>query len=351
VIRRWLLVVALPLLLTGALAACSSDDSERSDGSADGDAPAEAGGTSDDSTPAGGSSTEGAAPSEPAPCDPARPVPAGQTREVLVVDGVERSYLLDVPDTYDGSSAVPLILDLHGSGSSAEQQVLYSGLPAAAAEVGAIVASLDGTGTPQGFGISPTSRDVPVVIQLLDELEARFCIDADRIGSTGISNGSATSSILACALDGRLASIGMVAATVGPFDCDEAERVSVIAFHGTDDETVPYGGGDVSSDSGGAANALDVRPAEDQIREWAAQDGCDAGPATDQVAHDVRQWSFEGCEAGTAVVFYRIEGTGHTWPGSPVPFDILEARLGPNTDSVHAAELIVDFIATHPRQT
>jgi polyhydroxybutyrate depolymerase len=333
--RRWVSFLLVPLMVLGAVA-CSTDVDDVAE-----DPPF---GRTDDSTPVDRAPLE-------VVCDQARPAPAGQTREWLTVDGVERSYLLDVPDTYDGTLAVPLVLDLHGSGSNAEQQVLYSGLPAAAAEVGAILATLDGTGTPQGYGLSPESPDVAVVSQLLDDLEARFCIDGRRIGSTGISNGSATSSILACALDGRLASIGMVAATVGPFTCEEDVRVSVIAFHGTADQTVPYDGGEVSSDSGGSGNGLGVPPAEEGIAAWATQDGCEPEPEEEQVAADVRRWGFTGCDAGTAVDFYRIEGIGHVWPGSPVPFELLEDRLGPNSDSVDAAALIVDFIATHPRRS
>jgi len=68
------------------------------------------------------------------------------------------------------------------------------------------------------------------------------------------------------------------------------------------------------------------------------------------VAADVRLWQFPACEAGTAVELYRLYGVGHVWPGSSVPFDLLEDRLGPNTDSIVASQLIVDFIATHPRR-
>ena len=341
--RRFLVVVALWVGTLLVVAACAPDDGG-AEGSADGAAPS---GASLDQDDAGAD----AAPASPAGCDPGRPVPTGQVREQLLVEGVERSYLLDVPEGYDGSEAVPLILNLHGSGSNAEQQVLYSGLVAAAAEVGAVVVSLDGTGTPQGFGLGPASPDVEVVAQLLDLLEDQLCIDTDRVGSTGISNGSATSAILACALDGRLASIAMVAATIGPFECDEGVRVSVVAFHGTADQTVPYEGGDVNSQSGGAVNALGVLPAEEQIRSWADQDGCDAEPLVEDVASDVVRWTFVGCEAATEVVFHRLEGVGHTWPGSPVPFELLEERLGPNTDSIDAARVIVDFIVSHPRRS
>ncbi|OWY58773.1 hypothetical protein B7486_78165, partial [cyanobacterium TDX16] len=83
-IPRRLLLVTLPFVLAGALVACSSDESSSS---SDGSEATEAASTSDDSTPGGAPTDEDASSSEPEPCDPARPVPAGQTREALVVDG------------------------------------------------------------------------------------------------------------------------------------------------------------------------------------------------------------------------------------------------------------------------
>ena len=40
-------------------------------------------------------------------------------------DGMERDYIIYVPEIYDGSKAVPLILNFHGFGSSASQQMFY----------------------------------------------------------------------------------------------------------------------------------------------------------------------------------------------------------------------------------
>lgn len=40
----------------------------------------------------------------------------------LTVDGLERSYILHVPDSYDGRQPVPLILDFHGGGGNATNQ-------------------------------------------------------------------------------------------------------------------------------------------------------------------------------------------------------------------------------------
>ncbi|MGB1170113.1 MAG: hypothetical protein ACPG4G_08555, partial [Flavobacteriaceae bacterium] len=40
-------------------------------------------------------------------------------------DGIQRDYILYIPELYDGSSAVPLVLNFHGFGSNATQQMFY----------------------------------------------------------------------------------------------------------------------------------------------------------------------------------------------------------------------------------
>src|SRR5512134_2010766 len=50
----------------------------------------------------------------------------GVTAEKLTSGGRERTYRLFVPAGYDGRTALPLVLDLHGSGGTAERQAANS---------------------------------------------------------------------------------------------------------------------------------------------------------------------------------------------------------------------------------
>jgi polyhydroxybutyrate depolymerase len=337
---RRTLIHGLLVLVVITAAACSSSDG----------AP-EA--TTDDSTAAPTESSDDTASDSAVagaeiPCSPAAPGTPGETLEVLSSGGVDRTYRLDVPDTYDGSARAPLFISLHGFNSNAIQQDIYSGLDQAAAEVGGIVATPDGLGAPQGWGLQPEGADAAFVSALIDDLEQRFCVDTTRVAAVGISNGSALSAILGCALADQLSAVGLAAATVGPLDCAPSTRTSVIAFHGTADRTVPYDGGGVTS--GGRANGLQVVPAEEGIALWADQDRCAPDPEVDAVAADVDRWEYQGCEDGAAVTFYRVEGAGHVWPGSPIQAGALTERLGANTDSIDASALMVDFVVAHPRR-
>lgn len=56
--------------------------------------------------------------------------------------------------------------------------------------------------------------------------------------------------------------------------------------------------------------------------------------------------AFGGCSEGADVVFYRIDGGGHTWPGGK---QYLSPWLvGTTNRDVSASELIWRFFAAHP---
>src|SRR5262245_27671937 len=59
------------------------------------------------------------------------PAPAGTDVPVtLRSGGIDRTYVVHVPATYDGSQAVALVIVLHGSGGDAEEAARISGMSA-----------------------------------------------------------------------------------------------------------------------------------------------------------------------------------------------------------------------------
>jgi polyhydroxybutyrate depolymerase len=317
--QTWWLSVALVLLLVAG--GCSSEDGGGVPEAADGSMPA-------DGSSQGETGTES--------CDPAAETTPGETVEALQSGGVTREYRLDVPTGYDGSTPVPLFVDFHGFGSSSERQDEYSALDEAAAEVDGIVATPQGLGG-GAWGFAPDSTDLTFLSELITELQARLCIDPTRVASTGISNGSALSATAACVLSDQLSAVGLVAATVPPLGCTPEARTSVIAFHGTADPVAAYEG----------RPADDLVGAEDGIRAWAGQDGCQGEPTVEDVAADVVHWTWSDCGGDTAVDFYAVQGAGHVWPGAPEAPDARDDQQ--NTDSISASQLIVEFVMAHPR--
>ncbi|HEY8172149.1 MAG TPA: PHB depolymerase family esterase [Dehalococcoidia bacterium] len=268
-------------------------------------------------------------------CTPARPHAAGNSNETITSGGIERSYILHVPPQYDGSQAVPLVLNFHGFGSGATQQANYSRFPAKADEAGFIAVTPDGTGTPRRWNLFPTGQpdDIAFVRDLLDSLEANLCIDGKRVFVAGISNGAAFSMQLACAMPDRIAAAAAVAALTYPLRCTDGTQTGVIAFHGTADPCVPFTGG-----TSACGLMLPVAPIETSALNWAKHDGCNQTPSVTQLTEHVRVTAYSECRDNVSVVLYVVDGGGHTWPGS---IDV--ARLGPTTHEIDATDLIWEY--------
>ena len=109
-----------------------------------------------------------------------------------------------MPDSYNGTTPTPLVVNFHGFTSNSTQQLAYSDLATAGTERGYIVVTPQGTTLGAsgptwwnilggGLGVD----DVGFVTALLDSLEAELCVDAGRIYSTGISNGAGISAVRA----------------------------------------------------------------------------------------------------------------------------------------------------------
>jgi polyhydroxybutyrate depolymerase len=329
-----LLPVAVLALVT-VLAACSSGGS---------------GGGAAKTTTTTAAAARDASPS--AGCqDPAAPA----TEETVDVAGASRHYHLALPD--DPKRPAPVILDLHGLGESAEQQVAYSQLAKAGPKAGAIVVTPSSDNSSNSWALPPLGdKDADFMRAILDHVEATRCVDRNREVAAGISNGAALSVGLICALDGRLAAVFPVSGVNTLRPCATAKPTTIVAFHGTKDGVIPYEGGKlfsgvaggadnprvrglVAGAGGGLLSRVQLQPVETAVAGWAHQFGCDATPTDRTIGKDVRHRTYDGCRDGVTVQLYTIDGGGHTWPGAiPVP------RLGATTDTIDATKIVVDSL-------
>lgn len=272
-----------------------------------------------------------------APCTPpTTTLTAG--RFAVDVDGTSRDYLLEVPTDLDPTQPTPVILNFHGSGSDMDQQAAYSQLPERGATRGYVVVTPQGSGTPRGWALQGAGTDDAFVEALLAAVGTGVCVDADAVFAAGISNGSAFSALYACRHPDRIAAVGMVAATL-PSLCPVDDPMPAMAFHGTGDQVVPYGGGTVNSERSGT----EAPGAESAIAQWAQRNGCAAEPAEAPIGADVTERAWSGCTDGADVTFFSIRGGGHTWPGAIDVAALGITRLGATTQSVSATDRLLDF--------
>ncbi len=241
--------------------------------------------------------------------------------DTTIFDGLERSYIVFVPSGYDGLEPVPLVLNLHGAGSTAIEQVVYSQLNNVADTAGFLVLIPDAVDNfwNSGFSYLPPDApdDVAFLLALIDSVSATYNVDANRVYSTGMSNGGFMSYRLACEAADRFAAIASVTGSMADnvySSCSPSRPVPVMEIHGTSDLTVPYDGGIAST------------PIPDVVEFWRAHNECPLTPQTfdfpdlETEGCTVSQERYFPCKDWSEMILLRVNGGGHTWPGSfPLP--------------------------------
>lgn len=257
----------------------------------------------------------------------------------------ERTFRLHVPP--NGSGPRPLILALHGMASTGKQTELLTGLTALADQKGFVVAYPDGENRVWRYwNVGEGKKDFQFISELMDALVKSGSADPRRIYLTGISNGAYFSNALAIEYGDRVAAIAPVAGTLlRPLSrlAKPKRAMPVCAWHGTDDAVVGYDGTDFMTKREFSLGA------EECAKWWAEKNGAAKEPKVEplenKAADDgttVERWTWAG---DTPVVFYKILGGGHTWPGMPAG---AEKVLGKVCRDINASETMWEFFSRHP---
>jgi polyhydroxybutyrate depolymerase len=239
----------------------------------------------------------------------------------IMHDGSEREYILYVPESYSAQNPVPLVMNYHGYGSNAGEQMFYGDFRSIADTAGFLIVHPEGllyNGISHwnvgGWIVGDTTDDVGFADALIDSLSDEYSIDPTKIYSTGMSNGGFMSFLLACQLSDRIAAIGSVTGSMTPEnydDCSPLGPAPILQIHGTNDALVPYGG------------AIYSKPINDVLEYWVSYNNCVLTPEIialpDIDPNDgstVEHYTYNGGSNGVTVEHYKVTGGEHTWPGS-----------------------------------
>ncbi len=279
---------------------------------------------------------------------------SGTATLTIRFSGANRTVLVHTPVGYTGTTHVPLVLNLHGSGSTAHAQELFTMMDTTADANGFIVAYpqaairagtgfdwnvpneplIGGASVPKG-----AANDVQFLSSVITHLELHYCIDAQRVYSTGFSGGARLTSQLACDLSNRVAAVAPVSGLRLPSPCPTPRAVPVLSFHGTADPIDPYLG------HGQKYWTYSVPVA---AQRWAEKDSCSPTPTVTQPSPTVQLTQYTGCADGSTVELYMISGAGHTWPGGPHLSRAATRILGPQSNVIDASSTIWSFFEAHP---
>lgn len=300
--------------------------------------------------------------------------------------GISRKYIIRVPPGYSQDEATPIVFSFHGWGSSAAFNEGYMGFNQVADSFGHIMVYVEGmsdygrgvnngwqsfnavgstttlSGAPectarttgycyqscdsrrQGCGKcdwTSCADDGQYVNDILDSLEASYCLDKTRYYATGYSNGGMMAFEIGMAVLERFAALvpGGGQPFVGhndPPPTRQGGAISVMDLHGTSDRTCP-GNSTTSSDG------WNYEPIDNVLKVWAAANGCSNTGALKKydTAEDgkTQLWcvSFGDCPSGVDIVrcSYNL---GHHW-------------LGYNSNGGTGARLAFEFFRSHRKVT
>lgn len=267
----------------------------------------------------------------------------------LTVNGTTRLYLLRVPAEHSSAHPLPLVLVLHGGGGNGKNAEEMTGFTKAA-EGRAIVAYPYGTGKRFkeslltwnagnccGHALDAAVDDVAFLRQLIQTLKAQYPVDEHHIYVTGMSNGGMMAYRAACELSDLITGVGVVAGAMNVEACRPVRPLSVIVFHGRQDQHVRY--------SGGAPEVtVDSHPRIDRSVAyaeafWKDRNGC--GNRTVEKNGPVEKVAYICARAPLLV--NSIDGEGHTWPGGEKGTVFAD----PPTQEISASRAMLQFWMAH----
>jgi polyhydroxybutyrate depolymerase len=244
--------------------------------------------------------------------------------QTLTYDGLERTYVVHVPERYDPDEATGLVVALHPYGNAAQLFRISVTFDQIANETGDIVVY------PNAINAQWSYLDIPIeaggeviddlgfIGALVETVSGDYNIDADRVYATGYSNGGLMALRLRCSAPETFAAVAVVAATMTyglAQECLESAPLPLMIVLGTEDETFPWAGS-AEVESGFFYSTFSV---EQTIGFMTSVNGCDGEGLGEEITAEgsalrVLRQSYTECPDGAPFVLLGILGLNHTWP-------------------------------------
>lgn len=266
-------------------------------------------------------------------------VKTGMGEYSLYHDGIERRYLVYIPSSYDYNTRLPVVIALHGDMSNPEGMEELTHISEYANSRGVIVIYPEGSGFFRtwnagnccGWAVQHKVDDVGFIKEILTQTSANLCIDSENIFAVGFSNGGMMAYRLGCEASDLFKGIASVSGVMTTYECNPLHSVSIVHFHGTEDDYVPYNGGESSF------YPTSFTSVSETIVFWRDKNNCSETPSIIFNNTEVQCIEYEGCNNERKVILCTVEGGGHTWPGGEeIDF------FGKTTQSISASEFIFE---------
>ena len=257
-----------------------------------------------------------------------------ENAQTLTHDNETREYVLYVPDSYDGSSAVPLMFNFHGYGGNAREYMDYANMSDLAESEIFILVYPQGSCSEGNSHWNPslpssdnksTADDFGFIEALINDLSSDYNIDSERIYACGYSNGGMLAYGLGCYKSNLMAAVGSVSGTMLDFDCSPSHPMPIINIHGTSDGVLPYNG------------SSDYSSVETIINYWNGLNNTNATPIVNSVDDNgttIEHYIYTDGDSSISVEHYKVIEGDHVW------FDM-------NYQGNNTSQLIWDFVSKY----
>jgi polyhydroxybutyrate depolymerase len=282
--------------------------------------------------------------------------------------GLKRTFKVYIPESFDKSLNLPLIIALHGKGGKGRSMILLTrrGFNKLAEKDGFIMVYPDGIEKNWNDGRMDEESndrahrenidDVGFISALIDFMINNYNADSRRVYVTGISNGAIMSYRLACEISHKITAIAPVDGNIPRMlyhECLPSVPVSVLAINNMNDPLVPYDGGEIYGHFH-RVKLGEVLSVDESVGFWAKQNGCSTTPVLiEEPDSDPKDGTRVNCKQylngndGTEVILYSVDGGGHTWPGG-IQY-LPEWMIGKTSRDINATEVIWAFFKRHSR--
>jgi polyhydroxybutyrate depolymerase len=238
-----------------------------------------------------------------------------------------RSFVLQIPSGYDGTTGASVLVVLHALGDSAQAAFDASGFREQAEANGWIAVYPQATLVPNivggsfnGFyccGPAHTRAvdDVMFVRMLLTRLQQSLQINGNRVYAVGFDNGAMLAHRLGVEAPDVFAAIAAIGGSVTGRESAETAPVippisartpSVLIVHGRLDTQVPYGGG---LGVGGAVHG----GVDDSVRYWSGAMGCSPNASLTVIEQGLVQSTQRGCGRRLELTTLSAVEGAHSW--------------------------------------
>jgi len=259
-------------------------------------------------------------------------LPGSTSTQKINHDGLERQYLIYIPNSYNGQSKLPLMINFHGFGGEVNDHLAYTDMRSLADSENFILIYPQGSelGGYSHWNAALNGGDNKSTVDDLGFVEALINLHSDivnlkRVNAVGYSNGGMMSYALACYKSNLIAAIGSVSGSMLQTDCTPSHSIPLIKLHGTSDSVISYDGNSYYSS------------VESILGFWINFNKTSTSPVFETVDDNgttIQKHLYDGGTNESSIEHYKILNGSHVW------FDI-------NFEGNNTNELIWNFVSKH----